>query len=368
MRRGMITLAVLVSLMVSTRPVAAGGFATVRLDLAPGEVVVEVPWTVGFLVQQHDVTPTNDVQVHLDARHRETGETVTAQAHQDGAVGHFAAEVTFPRSGAWKWSITPEPFGPTSFETLTVLDAPGAASRLGSPDADRAHPAQIQRGTCAALGDVAFPLSRVGESAASDGTLSVASGSIGAMSAVAVSISTTTIAAPIAELATGGYAINIQKSEQNAQTSVACGDIGGPMLDGDLIVGLQQLHNSGDVGVAVLHPDTDNRTTVSLYLLVVEEQTAQTAAGSTTAVDVAIVDCGEMWRFDPPHVEIPLGATVTWTNRTAVAHTVTGEALTFADSGLLDPGDSFSQTFTEPGTYSYVCGPHPWMTGTVVVT
>jgi len=40
--------------------------------------------------------------------------------------------------------------------------------------------------------------------------------------------------------------------------------------------------------------------------------------------------------------------------------------LTFADFGLLDPGMSFSQTVTEPGTYGYACGPHPWMTGTVV--
>ena len=27
----------------------------------------------------------------------------------------------------------------------------------------------------------------------------------------------------------------------------------------------------------------------------------------------------------------------------------------------------FSHTYNEPGTYSYFCGPHPWMTGFVIV-
>ncbi|MCC2629636.1 MAG: Copper binding protein plastocyanin/azurin family, partial [Thermomicrobiales bacterium] len=40
----------------------------------------------------------------------------------------------------------------------------------------------------------------------------------------------------------------------------------------------------------------------------------------------------------------------------------------FDDSGLIEPGDSFRQTFDEPGTYRYRCGPHPGMTGVIVVS
>ena len=36
-------------------------------------------------------------------------------------------------------------------------------------------------------------------------------------------------------------------------------------------------------------------------------------------------------------------------------------------SDILGSGDSFSYTFDEPGTYSYFCSPHLWMTGFVIV-
>jgi plastocyanin len=36
-------------------------------------------------------------------------------------------------------------------------------------------------------------------------------------------------------------------------------------------------------------------------------------------------------------------------------------------SGLLGSGDSFAHIFNEPGVYPYFCGPHPWMTGFVIV-
>ena len=109
-------------LLVSAAPAVAGGWATVRLDEEPGGIVAGEPWRTGFVVKQHDRTPTSDVTAVVSATHMETGERVSAVGEQVGAVGHFEAELTFPTSGEWKWQIAPEPFAPTSLETLSVLD------------------------------------------------------------------------------------------------------------------------------------------------------------------------------------------------------------------------------------------------------
>ena len=139
------------ALLTLSAPALAGGFAVVRLDEPPGEVVVDTPWRFGFTVRQHDITPTNDVTPVVRAIHKVTGDEVTATGQQAGPVGHFEAEITFPHAGEWEWAIHPEPFAETSFETLTVLDRPGAVG----------YATNVVAGSCADLGDVAFPLGEV---------------------------------------------------------------------------------------------------------------------------------------------------------------------------------------------------------------
>ena len=70
--------------------------------------------------------------------------------------------------------------------------------------------------------------------------------------------------------------------------------------------------------------------------------------------------------FSPATVTITAGDTVTWTNTDPVVHTATSTTGAF-DSGDIAQGDSFSVTFTTPGTYDYFCTPHPTMTGQIVV-
>lgn len=114
-------------------PVAAGGWATVRLDEDPGSIIAGEPWQFGFTVRQHDRTPTNDVNAVVRAVHIESGENVSAEGLQIGAAGHFEARIRFPVAGEWKWEIVPEPFGATSFETLTVLPGKEALSVTSQP-------------------------------------------------------------------------------------------------------------------------------------------------------------------------------------------------------------------------------------------
>jgi plastocyanin len=72
------------------------------------------------------------------------------------------------------------------------------------------------------------------------------------------------------------------------------------------------------------------------------------------------------FNFTPPTITVAAGATVTWTNRDDVPHTVTANDRQFA-SGALDTDDHYSHRFTAPGTYAYFCAVHPHMTGQVIV-
>jgi plastocyanin len=70
--------------------------------------------------------------------------------------------------------------------------------------------------------------------------------------------------------------------------------------------------------------------------------------------------------FGPQTVTVPVGATVTWTNRDDIPHTVVSTDGVFK-SKVRDTDEKFSYTFSKAGTYSYFCSIHPKMTGKVVV-
>lgn len=74
----------------------------------------------------------------------------------------------------------------------------------------------------------------------------------------------------------------------------------------------------------------------------------------------------EDFAYVPATITIKAGTTVTWTNKDSVRHTATSDTGLF-DSGLFGKGESFSYTFTEAGTFTYFCTPHPYMKGTVIV-
>ena len=70
--------------------------------------------------------------------------------------------------------------------------------------------------------------------------------------------------------------------------------------------------------------------------------------------------------FGPQTLTVPVGATVTWTNKDDIPHTSVSTDGLFK-SKVLDTDEKFSYTFTKAGTYSYYCTIHPKMTGKVVV-
>ncbi len=80
--------------------------------------------------------------------------------------------------------------------------------------------------------------------------------------------------------------------------------------------------------------------------------------------------------YEPATVTVDAGTVVTWTNDGAVVHTTTSGTGGptpvpdgIWDSGILNPGQSFSRTFDSAGTFTYYCAVHPTlMSGTVTVT
>ncbi len=102
-------------------------------------------------------------------------------------------------------------------------------------------------------------------------------------------------------------------------------------------------------------------TTQQMTQEMTQETTQQTTQEQSMNVDIA------NFAFAPADLTISAGQTVVWTNSDSTTHTVTSDDGTTFDSGNLNNGDTFSYTFNTPGTYSYHCSIHPFMTGTVTV-
>ena len=87
------------------------------------------------------------------------------------------------------------------------------------------------------------------------------------------------------------------------------------------------------------------------------------AAAATPATTVSI----DNFTFTPPTLTVKAGTTVTWTNRDDIPHGIGSSTNAFTKSKALDTDDSYSFTFTTPGTYKYFCYLHPHMVGSIVV-
>jgi len=97
------------------------------------------------------------------------------------------------------------------------------------------------------------------------------------------------------------------------------------------------------------------------------DTTDTTAADASDTPAEATAPVISDFAFDPDPISITVGDTVTWTNEDGFAHTVTADDDSF-DSGNLDSGATFEQTFDEAGDFTYHCNIHSQMTGTVSVS
>lgn len=114
-------------------------------------------------------------------------------------------------------------------------------------------------------------------------------------------------------------------------------------------------------------PGTIIMITVVLTACASQNNAPAAAATSLPAIsgnEVKVTISG--FAFDPATVTIKVGETVTWTNQDAVVHTVAADDNSW-NSENLGNGASYSHTFDSAGTFTYRCGVHPSMKGTVIV-
>ncbi len=95
------------------------------------------------------------------------------------------------------------------------------------------------------------------------------------------------------------------------------------------------------------------------------EPSSGAGGGGGNVVEVGM----EGSQYMPQSVDVPVGATVKWTNTDTPAHTVDyvdGPGEKFS-SGTMNPGDEFEQKFTAAGTVNYICEIHPFQKGVLNV-
>jgi plastocyanin len=96
-----------------------------------------------------------------------------------------------------------------------------------------------------------------------------------------------------------------------------------------------------------------------------EEETGSSPAPSGEAQRSEKVKIVE-FTYQPEPVVVQAGGKVIWQNEDTAPHTATADDGSF-DTGTLERGKLKSETFKEPGTFTYFCEIHPDMHGTVEV-
>jgi plastocyanin len=85
-------------------------------------------------------------------------------------------------------------------------------------------------------------------------------------------------------------------------------------------------------------------------------------APETSSVVILI----DQFVFSPDMIKVKTGTEVVWKNKDSSGHTVTAEDGSF-DSGTINEGGEFKVKFNNPGTYSYTCDMHSFMSGKIIV-
>ncbi len=86
--------------------------------------------------------------------------------------------------------------------------------------------------------------------------------------------------------------------------------------------------------------------------------------GGSSSATITIAN----FAFSPSSMTIKAGQSVAWHNSDTTTHTATSDSGAF-DTGSIPPGSTSSAvTMSTPGTFTYHCSIHPFMTASLTVT
>jgi hypothetical protein len=235
------------------------------------------------------------------------GACAPREGTRSGTSGQLVGEPTTSQSTADGAAPATTPVTPPETAPQTGV---GGLIQAGQP-----LPARIYAGRCGALGaDPAFQLIDVG---AVEGT-EEGEAPQGALTAIPAEFSTTVVNAPLADLLATEHAIDIRVDDADPATSIACGDIGGPVEPGtdgeELAVGLQERGQSAYSGISWLQSEGE-RTLVRVFLArgldSEDAAAAPQAAPAATEVpetEAAVADAAQVAGTPVVGAATPLGA------------------------------------------------------------
>lgn len=112
----------------------------------------------------------------------------------------------------------------------------------------------------------------------------------------------------------------------------------------------------GDKITSVISPSLPEMTTP------VSEEVVPVSFPADETVFVSITD----FSFLPAEIRIKTGTKVIWKNEDKAKHNAAAEGREFKGP-LLAQGETYEFVFEKKGDFPYVCDPHPWMKGKVIV-
>jgi plastocyanin len=119
---------------------------------------------------------------------------------------------------------------------------------------------------------------------------------------------------------------------------------------------------NGDTTVTEAAPATEEEPATTGEEPGAREEAPASTGKLERSVKVEIVE----FTYQPDPVRVEAGGKVIWQNMDPAPHTATADDGSF-DTGTLEEGKLKSESFKEPGTFTYFCAIHPNMHGTVEV-
>jgi hypothetical protein len=168
---------------------------------------------------------------------------------------------------------------------LLTFGTASAFAQDATPEAmaEPAHPVHVHNGTCDAIADVVYPLNDIvtynitnsfsfGPAATPEaGDMATPMAEVSMTETTPVLFSSTHIDATVADLVTGGFAINAHESAENIQNYIACGNIPACTAAAcaavtGVSITLGPQNDSGYFGVARIDNSADGGAIVSVFL------------------------------------------------------------------------------------------------------